>query len=409
MAKLIHIDFLPNFERDDFDLIKWLLVRPATIGFQSKKEMALRFLKKYFPGGEFFFFSSARGALTAFLKFYLSGNPRKKVATQAYSCLVVPNSIKFAGGSPVFIDIDEDSVNLSADDLKKKIDRETGVLIIQNTFGFPADYDSILAMANKKNLFVIENLAHSFGARYQGKYLGNFGDAALLSFGRSKVISSLSGGALILNNSRLAEQFKSFYADISAPSKLWLKKLLLHGCIAWVAKKHYVPWGKALMVTLRQLKLSALEIEACEKKGVMSKNYIAKMPDELFVLLAKQLEKLERFNQQRQRLAQIYKKEGIFHFGASLPQAEPIFLRYPMFTLTPNKVIEKFKRRNIYLGNWYQSVLAPVQTRLDRFGYYYGVCPKAEKLALGSYNLPTNTDVRPADAYLICEILKSVR
>jgi dTDP-4-amino-4,6-dideoxygalactose transaminase len=238
------------------------------------------------------------------------------------------------------------------------------------------------------------------------KYLGNFGDVALLSFGRNKVISSLIGGCLVINNKNLSEQFKKFYETIPLPPVPWIKKQLLHGFISGYAKKSYATIGKPLMFLLRKLKLSSLEISDLEKKGIMPKNYISKMPDVFFSLLKNQLNKLEKFNQHRIKIAHTYKKEGLFHYGEIALNSEPIYLRYPMFSVKPDKIIEKFKKYNIYLGNWYQSVLAPAQKRLDRFGYYYGKCPNAEKLALGSYNLPTNINTTIRDAELISEILK---
>lgn len=416
MNKLIHIDFMPNFERDDFKIVKKTLFREfsriyARINtnkeYVNSREITTRNLRQYFSNGDFYFFSSARGALTAFLKFYLSQNPRKKVLTQGYSCLVVPNSIKFAGGIPVFVDIEENSVNLSTNDLKSKIDKDTGVLIIQNTFGFPADYEKILQIAKEYNIFVIENLAHSLGAKYNEKYLGNFGDVALLSFGRSKVISTLGGGMLMIKNKKLSEQFQKFYEQISYPSKFSIKKQIFHYYISYLAKKKYNSIGKPLMYLLKKLKLSYLEITDIEKRGLMPNGYISKMPQEFFPLLENQIKKLEKFNEHRKKLAEIYKKGGVFHYGEITQNSEPIYLRYPMFSINPQKIIEKFKKQNIYIGNWYQSVLAPAQKRLDKFGYYYGQCPNAEKLALGSYNLPTNINTTEQDAYLIAEILKN--
>ncbi|MEK7673602.1 MAG: DegT/DnrJ/EryC1/StrS family aminotransferase [Patescibacteria group bacterium] len=403
----VHIDFLPNFEKDDIQIVKKFVFSNSNKSNTGSRENVEKILKRYFSNGDFYFFSSARGALSAFLKFYLAQNFRKKVLTQGYSCLVVANSIKFAGGIPVFVDIEENSANISNEDLKKNIDKDTGVLIIQNTFGFPADYKNILQTAKENNLFVIENLAHSFGAKYDGKYLGNFGDVALLSFGRNKVISSLIGGALVINNKRLSEQFKKFYETLPEPSKSWTRKQLIHGIISWQAKKYYTSIGKSLMFLLKHLKLSSLEIEPIEKRGLITKQYISKMPDVFFEILENQLNKLEKFNEHRKHLANIYKKEGVFHFGNVSPESEPIYLRYQMFSLKPQKIIEKFKKEHIYIGHWYKSVLAPVQKRLDRFGYYYGKCPNAEKLALSSYNLPTNINTTEEDARLIAKILKS--
>jgi Predicted pyridoxal phosphate-dependent enzyme apparently involved in regulation of cell wall biogenesis len=161
MKKIVSIDFIPNFEEDDFELIKQILKGYEDLKAKRKAEEELR---KYFPQGEILFFNSARAALTFILKILKNIDSRREVITQAFSCLVVPNSIKFSGLKPIFVDI-EDDFNFSLDDLKKKISYDSLALIIQNTFGFPAKIDEILSLAKEKNIFVIENFPSCFRSK----------------------------------------------------------------------------------------------------------------------------------------------------------------------------------------------------------------------------------------------------
>ncbi len=406
MSKLIHIDFIPNFQQDDYRVVARSLFARGQVDPRHEERIRAK-LHELFPRGEAFLFSSARGALSAFLRFYLNQTPRKEVLTQGYSCLVVPNAIRAAGGTSVFVDIKAGSVNMSADDLKRKVSREAAALIIQNTFGFPADYDRLLEIARTENLLVIENLAHALGARLRGQLLGTFGDVALLSFGRSKVISSMVGGAVVINNRKLAEEFRAYYGALSYPSAAWTLKQLGHAFVSWHAKQHYRTVGKPLMAALRRLRLSSFEIEPAERRGALPAQWLTKFPPALAPLLAHQLGKLDSLNTHRVRIANIYRGAGVLPCTEITTESEPIYLRYPMFTTYPERVLGQAKRQGIYLGNWYGSVLAPARERLDRFGYLYGMCPEAEKLALGSYNLPTNIDVSPDDAHRISELART--
>lgn len=405
MKRLIHIDFIPNFQPDDYRVITRSLFARGPIDPRYREQIEMK-LRQLFPQGEPFLFASARGGLAVFLRFYLEQSQRKQVLTQGYSCLVVPNAIRAAGGTPIFIDIKANDINMSPADLKGKIRGEAAVLIIQNTFGFPADYDRLLEIARQENLFVIENLAHALGARWRDQSLGTFGDAALLSFGRSKVISSLVGGAIVINNPKLADEFRPYYEALPYPSAAWTLKQLGHAFVSWHAKQHYRTVGKSLMAALRHLRLSSFEIEPSERRGALPPQWLTKFPSALTPLLAHQLGKLDSLNTHRRRIAKIYQTEGMPHYGVVTPESDPIFLRYPMFATYPEPVLKRAKRQGIYLGNWYQSVLAPARERLDRFGYLYGMCPEAEKLALGSYNLPTNIDVTPEAAAQIVSLIK---
>jgi 8-amino-3,8-dideoxy-alpha-D-manno-octulosonate transaminase len=75
-------------------------------------------------------------------------------------------------------------------DLEKKITPRAKAIIVQHTFGNPAKVREILKIAETHNLKVIEDCAHSLGAKLDGRHLGTFGDLAIISFGREKIISA---------------------------------------------------------------------------------------------------------------------------------------------------------------------------------------------------------------------------
>lgn len=397
---MINIDLVPNFEKDDLELIKKI-----AFGYQDllSKKRVIKILENYFPNKEILFFNSARGALTFLLTNLKKFSERRSVITQAFSCLVIPNAIKFANLQPVFVDIDK-SFNLNLDDLKNKINSDTLALIIQNTFGIPAKIEEILEIARKKNVFVIENLTHSLGAKYKDNYLGNFGDFALLSFNRNKVVSSVIGGALIINNPIFKDELLKEYQKIEEMGKLEIKRLIFGALILIYGKKYYrYEITKRILKFLRELGLTPEMIKKEEKMGLRPKNYLLKFPFELFVLLENQLKKLEKFNEQRIKIASIYLQANLKNFEINEP-SEPIFLRFPVFSEKRDQILDYFQKKKVYLGDWYTSVLAPASNNLEIFGYQKGLCPYAEELTKTVFNLPTLIKVE--EAHLILEDLK---
>jgi len=403
MKKIISIDFLPNFEEDDFELIKKILNGYEDLGAKRKVEEELR---KYFPQGEILFFNSARSALTFILNILKSLDKRREVLTQAFSCLVVPNAIKFAGLKPTFVDIDDD-FNLSLYDLKNKINYDSLALIVQNTFGIPAKIEEILNLAKEKNIFVIENLTHALGAKYKNIYLGNFGDIALLSFNRNKVISSIIGGALIIRNEFLIKEVIKEYNQLEKFNKTYLKKILWGTLIFSFSKNFYhLKITRLFLKILRSLKITPEMISKEEKMGIIPQDYLKKFPYELYPLLLNQIKKLEKFNSQRKKIASIYMENlGIFSKNLKLDLVEPIFLRYPCFSLQREEIIKEFAKENIFLGEWYFCPLSPCETKEEIFGYERSSCKKTEEVNKVIFNLPTLIDEKIA-YYLLKKLEK---
>jgi dTDP-4-amino-4,6-dideoxygalactose transaminase len=437
MKDLIHIDLVPNFEDDDYEIIKKIEARYGSgQEIEEAKNEVLGILKFYFPQGEIFFFNSARGALSFLLTQtyadYTHTNADKnlsllehtsEVITQAFSCLVVPNAIKFSGYKPIYVDIDE-TYNLDIEDLKRKINKKTKAIIIQNTFGIPAKIDEILEIAHQNNILVIENLTHSLGAKYKGKYLGNFGDFALLSFNRNKVISSIIGGALVVNNKNFLEKIKQNYESLPELSQKEIQKIIFTGKVLYQAKKNYNFLKKIYLKFLRKSGKTVEMISLIEKQGKKPENYLFKFPEILFPLLLNQLKKLERFNEKRKEVAKIYVTRTYADHtrtdadsGTDVTDAdsnlslresasEPIFLRFPILIENRDFVLEKFKKENIYLGDWYRCVLDPCSD-LKIFYYEIGSCPKAEEITKKIINLPTL--IEKEEAELIIRKIKNFK
>jgi CDP-4-dehydro-6-deoxyglucose reductase, E1 len=114
------------------------------------------------------------------------------------------------GMIPVFVDVDIPSYNIDIQMLKKAISSKTRCIFIAHTLGNPFNIDKVMEIANDHNLWVIEDNCDAFGSKYNGKYTGTFGHLSTISFYPAHHITTGEGGAIVTNNSQLANIVRSF-------------------------------------------------------------------------------------------------------------------------------------------------------------------------------------------------------
>jgi dTDP-4-amino-4,6-dideoxygalactose transaminase len=292
--------------------------------------------------------------------------------------------------------------------LERRITPKSGALIIQHTFGIPADMDALLAIARKHNLIVIEDCAHAIGSRYAGKLVGTFGDAAILSFGRDKAFSSVFGGAVILHH---PERFPQWARErqLGEMPLLWIKQQLLHPLltVSFVRPLYTVLGiGKALLVIFQKLGLLSKALTTEERSGAQPPFPPALLPNALTELALGQLHEQEAMNLRRRQIAAFYETAllGSHVITPKVPRgAEVVYLRYPVQCENPHDRQKQARRAGVILGDWYDTVVAPRDTQLDRIGYTPGTCPVAERVAARSLNLPTLPIMNVDDAKRVIE------
>jgi dTDP-4-amino-4,6-dideoxygalactose transaminase len=120
--------------------------------------------------------------------------PRSYIASA--SCAVM------RGARPVFADIDRESQNITAQTIEKVITSRTRAIIAVHLAGWPCDMDSILALARKRGLAVIEDCAQASGALYKGRPVGSLGDAAAFSFCQDKIMTTGGEGGMVSTNNK---------------------------------------------------------------------------------------------------------------------------------------------------------------------------------------------------------------
>jgi CDP-4-dehydro-6-deoxyglucose reductase, E1 len=111
---------------------------------------------------------------------------------------------------PVFVDVDINTYNIDIEQAEKAITDKTRCIFIAHTLGNPFNLDAIMELANKHNLWVIEDNCDAFGSKYKGKYTGTFGHLATISFYPAHHITTGEGGAIITNNPLLAQLVRAF-------------------------------------------------------------------------------------------------------------------------------------------------------------------------------------------------------
>jgi len=129
-----------------------------------------------------------------------------EVITTPFTFIATAESIAKCGARPVFADIDPKTYNIDPSQIEYKISKKTKAILPVHLYGQPAAMESILDMARKRNLKVIEDCAQALGAEYKGKKVGSLGDAGCLSFFPSKNLGAYGdGGMVVTNDAQVAE------------------------------------------------------------------------------------------------------------------------------------------------------------------------------------------------------------
>ena len=111
---------------------------------------------------------------------------------------------------PVFVDVDIPAYNVNVEELEKAISPRTKCIFLAHTLGNPFNLDVVMELAEKHNLWVIEDNCDAFGSKYRGKYTGTFGHLSTISFYPAHHITTGEGGAIVTNDSQLAKLVRAF-------------------------------------------------------------------------------------------------------------------------------------------------------------------------------------------------------
>ncbi len=411
---MISIAHAPNTTREQQSLAKRLLA-PWRL-MHLKRGLAIGKLEQWFrirfQTVEAVSFATGREALLAVLQALKIG-AGDEVIIQSYTCIVVPHAVYWSGAKPVYADID-DTLNMELASVKRAISKNTKAVIVQHTFGNPADLAAIKQLCDEHNIVLIEDVAHAFGASFNGKEVGSFGDAAIFSFGRDKILSSTSGGMAIMRRHEPAQRLRAIQTSGKYPSYLWIKQNLLHTIL--------VPW---CLKHFRNGRLGAIALRAFQMVGVLNKVYgtaeldskaprqqTRRMPNAMAELARQQLhDQWLDFQTHRRAIAAVYTDWAIrkgLRFQQSHPASEPAFLRWTMFTDHPQNIMAAARKQGFILGDWYTHSIMPEPHDEALLSYHRESCPKAEAAASRSLNLPTHHLIKIDQAIALTELIEGL-
>jgi perosamine synthetase len=156
-----------------------------------------------------------------------------EVLTQALTFVATANAIAYQNATPVFLDVDVDTMGLSPKavalfleefgDLREDgcYNKETGnkisACLPMHTFGFPVHLDELIAVCNTWKIPIVEDAAESLGSEYKGKATGSLGKVGVFSFNGNKIVTSGGGGAIVTNDILIGEKGKYLTTTAKVP------------------------------------------------------------------------------------------------------------------------------------------------------------------------------------------------
>ncbi len=285
-----------------------------------------------------------------------------EVITTAFSFIGTISPISKLGAKPVFVDCNESDFNIDVNKIESAITQKTKAIIPVHLYGQPVDMDVIMQIAQKHNLFVIEDACQAHGAEYNGKKVGSIGRAGCFSFYPTKNLGGYGdGGAITTNDGELAKTLR-----------------ILRDC---GQKEKYNSVLKGDNCRLDEIQASILNVK---------------------------LKYLDKWNNQRRENAKLYNqllndnKEIIIPIENSF--AKHVYHLYVIKSEKRNEIMEKLKANGIDSVVHYPISLH-LQEAYKDLGYKKGDFPLAEKCSESVLSLPIFTELEKEKIEYIAKII----
>jgi len=378
-----------------------ILLRHTLFGADKPREHKVedfeQALAQYLDAKRVFTFWNGRVALYAILR-GLKISEGDEVMMPGYTCVVVPNAVLYCGAQPTYVDIDPNTYNIDPALLEAKLTPRTKMLIVQHTYGIPAQMDVLMDWANRHGLPVIEDCCPAFGSRFKGQLCGAFGVASFFSGQWSKPFSTGLGGMAAVNEPDLACEVEQYcQKNLIRPTwkeaeVLWLQ-LVVHHLFVY-------PWSFAFAMWLyRRLARGGLMIGSSSKREVMGHrptDYFKGISATQAAVGLYELGQIDKNIEHRKRLAKFY-QQTLTEGGWSVPQvpeeADPVYVRFPVRVSNKAYLLTEAAKGFVELGDWFESPLHGAEAPLETFAYRVGSCPQAERASRQVVNLSTHLRV----------------
>ncbi|UFS69022.1 aminotransferase class I/II-fold pyridoxal phosphate-dependent enzyme [Geomonas sp. RF6] len=353
-------------------------------------------------------FSSGRVGLYGLLR-ALGVETEDEVLLQAPTHIVVANAIRYTGATPIYVDCLPQNYNMDMADAERKVTPRCKVLLLQHTFGIPAQLTEAQEFARRHGLVLIEDCVHALGSRFNGRPVGSFGRAAFFSTEETKTISTTMGGMVVTDDPQLAEKMREFQAECAPPppalAARYLVKLLMyfvlgHPWIHYYSRATYELLGKRLPLPRPTVRDELL--------GLKPWRYEQRLSNAQAAVGLCQLADLGRIVAHRRSISEYY-HGALGALGYAVPVlpagAEPAYVRFPVWVADRAQLV-RLSTSRLVLGTWFTSVLEEAMTP-ECGGYIKGSCPNAEEAARHLVNLPTHPRITAADARDLVALFRS--
>lgn len=367
-----------------------LLFQPWKWQNGNRREELRKALQQSFSG-DVFLFSSGREALAALFR-AIKLQCGEEVIMQAYTCVVVPNAVHASGGVPIYSDVDGDTLNLDIEDVERRITPRTRAIIAQHTFGIPADLRVLRRLCDERKILLIEDCAHVLPDDPSSP-LARTGDFVILSFGRDKAISGVSGGAVISRTSDISDALQNAENNAGELPHSVLARYLLYPHIYYKARVLYcIGLGRPCLALCKKLRLLIPIVTPEEKQGNMILR-LRKLPNACAALALYALQHLPAINAHRRNLTRFYSEKCArngWHVIPGITRNLPL-QKFPVFFPNADAILQSLKSKNIYLEDgWTGCVICPRGTDKEALGYTSESDSKAEGMCEEILSLPTH-------------------
>lgn len=364
----------------------------------------LRSVAEYSAVEHYYCFSSGRAALFYLLKALsrTTAPDRSEVVIPAYTCFSVAAAAVKAGLKIRLVDIDIGTLDYSNKALQNATLDHAFCMIACNLFGITNNWDSLDRLAERQDLFLIDDAAQSFGSILNGSTSGTFGDAGFFSLGRGKSLSAYSGGILITQRKSIAaaiEQELICLPRQGAHKTVTLLMSLLGSSMLLHPRKY---WVTGLMPFL---KLGESVFEPDFEAAGMNKLQKCAFAVQFRKLAGLCLERQRKCLVLQQRLADL-KSYGLPGFREDFC---PSYLRMPVLASskhTRNQIIARLRQCGIVSASMYPSTIRDIKRISDYIANPGDVYPNAQRVVECLFTLPTHAYVTNRDIDKIVECLR---
>ena len=274
------------------DLIRCLFVSEKQY---RKRQKCEKILSDYFDSEHTLLVGSGRSAIYHILKTL----PQKKVLIPAYTCMVVPEAVTFAGKDICYMNTSPETFN---SDILPIIDKDT-IVLATHQFGFACNIEHIQRVCNKSKAILIEDCAAAMGTTVNGKKVGTFGDFAIVSFNSTKLLNVPSkGGLIVAKRKEDLDLIKKLLNEKTSNCKFKTKHLI-RGLIYCITKNKWLYRCFHYLAIDRKNKLQRTEHETIAAK--MEDSYIYSFSEWQASILLPQIYKMEDIIRRRKEVFRI--------------------------------------------------------------------------------------------------------